>query len=46
MQVDAGVSLDLIGIIQALIIIFMAAPILVKAVFPWAFPKRRAEAGR
>jgi simple sugar transport system permease protein len=37
MQVDAGVSLDLIAIIQALIIIFIAAPMLVRAVFPWAF---------
>ncbi len=39
MQIDAGVSLDLIAIIQALIIIFMAAPMLVRAVFPWVFPK-------
>lgn len=37
MQVDAGVSLDLIGVIQALIIIFIAAPMLMRAVFPWAF---------
>src|SRR5690606_26935539 len=30
MQVSAGVSLDLIGIIQALIIVFIAAPLLVQ----------------
>jgi simple sugar transport system permease protein len=40
MQVDAGVSIDLIGIIQALIIVFIAAPLLVRAIFPWGF--RRA----
>jgi simple sugar transport system permease protein len=39
MQISAGVSLDLIAIIQALIIIFMAAPILVRAVFPFLFRK-------
>ncbi len=39
MQVDAGVSLDLISIIQALIIIFIAAPILMRAVFSFAFSK-------
>jgi len=43
MQVDAGVSIDLIGIIQALIIVFIAAPLLVRAIFPWGF--RRAESG-
>lgn len=37
MQVDAGVSVDLIGIIQALIIVFIAAPLLVRAIFPWGF---------
>jgi simple sugar transport system permease protein len=41
MQVDAGVSIDLIGIIQALIIVFIAAPLLVRAIFPWGF--RNAE---
>jgi len=41
MQVSAGVSLDLIAIIQALIIIFIAAPMLVRAVAPWAFQKQR-----
>ena len=41
MQVDAGVSIDLIGIIQALIIVFIAAPLLVRAIFPWGF--RRAD---
>ena len=39
MQVSAGVSIDLIGIIQALIIVFIAAPLLVQTVFPWAFQK-------
>lgn len=39
MQVDAGVSIDLIGIIQALIIVFAAAPLLVRAIFPWGFRK-------
>jgi len=43
MQVDAGVSIDLIGIIQALIIVFIAAPLLVRAIFPWGF--RRVEKG-
>lgn len=37
MQVDAGVSIDLIGIIQALVIVFIAAPLLVRAIFPWGF---------
>ena len=37
MQVSAGVSIDLITIIQSLIIIFIAAPILVKTIFPWIF---------
>ncbi|HSG54164.1 MAG TPA: ABC transporter permease [Paracoccaceae bacterium] len=48
MQVDAGVSLDLIGIIQALIIVFIAAPLLVRALFPWGFRKvpRAGEDGR
>lgn len=39
MQVDAGVSIDLIGIIQALIIVFIAAPLLVRAIFPSGFRK-------
>lgn len=39
MQVDAGVSIDLIGIIQALIIVFIAAPLLVRTLFPWGFKK-------
>ncbi len=34
MQALAGVSLDLIGIVQALIIIFIAAPMLVRALIP------------
>ena len=41
MQVDAGVSIDLIGIIQALIIVFIAAPLLVRAIFPWGFRRPR-----
>ncbi|HCQ64287.1 MAG TPA: ABC transporter permease [Rhodobacteraceae bacterium] len=39
MQVDAGVSIDLIAIIQALIIVFIAAPLLVRAIFPWGFTR-------
>ena len=39
MQVSAGVSIDLISIIQALIIVFIAAPMLVRMVFPWAFQR-------
>lgn len=39
MQVDAGVSIDLIAIIQALIIVFIAAPLLVRKIFPWGFRK-------
>ncbi|MDI3338089.1 ABC transporter permease [Defluviimonas aestuarii] len=45
MQVDAGVSIDLIGIIQALIIVFVAAPLLVRAIFPWGF-RRPSSGGR
>jgi general nucleoside transport system permease protein len=45
MQVSAGVRIDLIGIIQALIIIFVAAPILVRAIFPVAFAKDPAKQG-
>lgn len=37
MQVAAGVSIDLIAIIQALIIVFIAAPMLVRSIAPWAF---------
>lgn len=40
MQADAGVSLDLIAIVQALIIIFIAAPMMVRALIPRAL--RRA----
>lgn len=46
MQVDAGVSIDLIGIIQALIIVFIAAPLLVRAIFPWGFRKPATERGK
>ena len=41
MQVDAGVSIDMISIMQALIIIFVAAPLLVKRVFPVLFLRKR-----
>ena len=41
MQVDAGVSIDMIGIIQALIIMFVAAPLLVRRIFPPLFRERR-----
>jgi simple sugar transport system permease protein len=44
MQVDAGVSIDLIGIIQALIIVFIAAPLLVRAIFPWGFRRKNGGA--
>lgn len=37
MQASAGVSLDLISVIQALIIIFIAAPVVIRMAFPWAF---------
>jgi general nucleoside transport system permease protein len=43
MQASAGVSIDLIAIIQALIIVFVAAPMLVRAVFPFMLSK---EVGR
>lgn len=46
MQVDAGVSIDLIGIIQALIIVFIAAPLLVRAIFPWGFARPPKGGGR
>lgn len=46
MQVDAGVSIDLIGIIQALIIVFIAAPLLVRAIFPWGFRRQEPEENR
>ena len=45
MQVVAGVRIDLIAIVQALIIVFVAAPLLMRTVFPWAFRRRRAAAG-
>ncbi len=46
MQVDAGVSIDLIGIIQSLIIVFIAAPLLVRTLFPWGFRKAGAGEGK
>jgi ABC-type uncharacterized transport system permease subunit len=33
MQVDIGISLELVTVLQALIVIFIAAPALVKAIF-------------
>lgn len=45
MQVDAGVSIDLIGIIQSLIIVFIAAPLLVRAIFPIGFRRPRRTEG-
>jgi ABC-type uncharacterized transport system permease subunit len=42
MQVMAGVRIDLIAIVQALIIVFVAAPLLMRAVFPWAFSRGKA----
>jgi simple sugar transport system permease protein len=42
MQVDAGVNIDLIVVIQALIIMFIAAPILVRSVVPWVFAKPKS----
>ena len=43
MQVDAGVSIDMISIIQALIIIFVAAPLLVKRALPFLFAAQSKE---
>jgi len=45
MQVDAGVSIDMISIIQALIIIFVAAPLLIKRIFPPLFRNRDTAGG-
>jgi simple sugar transport system permease protein len=42
MQVDAGVNIDLIVVIQALIIMFIAAPILVRSTVPWVFAKPKS----
>lgn len=43
MQASAGVSLDLISVIQALIIIFIAAPVVIRMAFPWAFRTKTAQ---
>lgn len=43
MQASAGVSLDLISVIQALIIIFIAAPMVIRMAFPWAFRTKTAQ---
>ncbi|MDQ0475319.1 ABC transporter permease [Labrys wisconsinensis] len=40
MQVSAGVSVDLVAIIQALIVAFIAAPVIVRTALGWAFPAR------
>jgi simple sugar transport system permease protein len=45
MQVGAGVSLDLIAVVQALVIIFIAAPILLRQLVPWLFPAVAAREG-
>jgi simple sugar transport system permease protein len=45
MQATAGVRIDLIAIIQALIIAFVAAPLLVRAIFPFVFAKRAHGSG-
>lgn len=37
MQVDAGVSIDLIGIVQAIVLLFIAAPILIRRIYPFLF---------
>jgi len=46
MQVDAGVSLDLISVVQALVIIFIAAPLLMRRLVPWLFPRQAPAEGR
>ncbi len=43
MQVQAGVSIDLITVIQALIVIFVAAPLLVRQLYPFLLRGRRRE---
>ena len=45
MQVSAGVSLDLIAVIQALIIIFIAAPVLFRVALPWLFQEKARPQG-
>ncbi len=44
MQASAGINLDLVGVIQALVIIFVAAPALVRALFRLDRPRRRGAA--
>jgi general nucleoside transport system permease protein len=46
MQAAAGVRIDLISIIQALIIVFVAAPLLVRAIFPFVFARPTEGSGR
>ena len=41
MQIDAGVSIDLISIIQALVVVFIAAPLIIRTIIPWAFSKNK-----
>lgn len=45
MQVDAGVSIDLISIIQALIIVFVAAPLLIRKLLPARFSRLQQGGG-
>ncbi|MFQ5970784.1 MAG: ABC transporter permease [Alphaproteobacteria bacterium] len=40
MQVSAGVSIDLITIIQALIVVFVAAPMLIRSLYPMLFREK------
>lgn len=42
MQVAAGVSLDLITIVQALVLLCIAAPILIRTLYPMLFRKEGA----
>lgn len=44
MQAQAGINLDLVGVLQALIILFVAAPALVRWLFRLDRPSRRAKA--
>ncbi|HKJ54617.1 MAG TPA: ABC transporter permease [Nitriliruptoraceae bacterium] len=44
MQAEAGINLDLVGVLQALIILFVAAPALVRWLFRLDRPSRRAKA--
>lgn len=41
MQFDAGVSIDLIGIVQAVVLLFIAAPIMIRRIYPFLFNRSR-----